>query len=802
MSAKNFKIDPSHDRAIFTVASKNRLSGARVLARSLQRAHPDIRVFVILVDRVEGKFDPGKEPFTTIPVEELGFIPNREFLFFKYDAMELSTAFKPYGFDYLLTRYNFSKILYFDSDILVFGPLDEVWRLLDSYALVLTPHITEPYEDNYSPSEIDINIAGIFNAGFIGLADTTESRKFISWWQKKLYDYCIVDSSKGLLLDQKWVNFAPVLFDGVFILRSPIYNIAYWNLHSRAPHLSFSNGCLYYDGVPAGFFHFSGLEIDHLETVSRHQNRFTLSKLPHLRPLFEHYHHLMMTDGYTASHKWEYAFDFFDNAVRIPQVARRIYWSMPEQLFFGNPFATKTFGNFFQWLNREYEASPEASPAPVSNLLVHIYRLSPDLQKSFPNPAGADYQRFKEWVRAEGPSYLKLHPVFTKMDFSENQFIKPSRQGKSHDASRVQPKFGLNVCGYITGEVGLGQTVRANIHALKAAGVPCALNDVSCLHHHRRATEFTEFSQHGPYPINLIHVNADAIINLRKVAGRKYFDQHYNIAVWWWELENFPEYWSPCLNFIQEIWTQSLFCQKIFQRFSSVPVFSFPHVVDFDESKVNKAPEYFGIPENTFTFVFSFSFSSVLERKNPLGLLEAYRRAFGGDSRTLLIIKSIDSHHYKDQATLLRSAARGLNVRFIDENLTHEKVLGLIASADCYVSLHRSEGFGQGMAEAMFMGKPVIATAYSGNLDFMTSENSFLVNYQLAELEQNYGPYEKGNRWAEPDLDHAAELMRQVYEDRDLARRKAERAAADIRANHSRIVVGAKMRERLRQITE
>ncbi len=132
------------------------MSGARVLARSLRHFHPDIQVFVILGDRVSEKFDPKKEPFITIAVEQLDNIPNREFLLFKYDAMELNTALKSYGFNYLLTHYDFSKIIYLDTDILVFRPFDEIWRLLDTYSLVLTPHITEPYEDNFHPSEVTI----------------------------------------------------------------------------------------------------------------------------------------------------------------------------------------------------------------------------------------------------------------------------------------------------------------------------------------------------------------------------------------------------------------------------------------------------------------------------------------------------------------------------------------------------------------------------------------------------------------------------------------------------------------------
>src|SRR5262249_7961697 len=159
-------------------------------------------------------------------------IPNTPHVYFKYDVMELNTAVKPYFLTWLFEQRGFRKVIYFDPDILVLQPLDRLWSLLDEHMMLLPPHITEPYDDALHPTEIEINQTGIFNLGFIGLSDRPEARKFLSWWENRLYDHCASEVSRGLFTDQRWVNFAPVMFEGVHVLKEPVYNIAYWNLHS------------------------------------------------------------------------------------------------------------------------------------------------------------------------------------------------------------------------------------------------------------------------------------------------------------------------------------------------------------------------------------------------------------------------------------------------------------------------------------------------------------------------------------------------------------------------------------------
>ena len=173
--------------------------------------------------------------------------------------------------------------------------------------------------------------------------------------------------------------------------------------------------------------------------------------------------------------------------------------------------------------------------------------------------------------------------------------------------------------------------------------------------------------------------------------------------------------------------------------------------------------EALGLPGG-FVFLLVYDFASVLARKNPVGLIEAFLRAFPDpEEGARLVLKSINSERHPNEHDQVRLAAKGHpHVHLLDFYVSADEKNAMIAAADCYASLHRSEGFGITMAEAMLLGKPVVATAYSGNLDFMRPENSYLVDYELAPIGPGNGPYPPEAEWAEPDLDHAATLMREV----------------------------------------
>ena len=272
------------------------------------------------------------------------------------------------------------------------------------------------------------------------------------------------------------------------------------------------------------------------------------------------------------------------------------------------------------------------------------------------------------------------------------------------------------------------------------------------------------------------------------------------IAVWYWELEDMPAEWVPDLTWADEVWAPSRFVAEAFRKSLRVPVV--PMLPGVELPPFTPQPRsYFNLPDDRFVFLFTFDMGSVMERKNPLGLIRAFREAFRPDDRAHLVVKV--SRGSSDPASFakLQAAARDSGVTLIDRVMTRADTLALFATADCYASLHRSEGLGLGMAESMLMGKPVIATGYSGNLDFMTPDVSHLVEHRRVPITENFPPYPIGSYWAEPSVEHAAALMRRVYETPDESRQLGARARATLTELLSVNAAGHRMIDRLAAIT-
>jgi len=212
-------------------------------------------------------------------------------------------------------------------------------------------------------------------------------------------------------------------------------------------------------------------------------------------------------------------------------------------------------------------------------------------------------------------------------------------------------------------------------------------------------------------------------------------------------------------------------------------------------------PLRLGLPEG-FEFLFPFDYLSTIQRKNPVGLIEAFKRAFSPDEGPQLLIKTINAplRPLAEEEVLWAAHGRG-DIHVVDCSLSDEERDGLMAGCDCYVSLHRSEGFGLTLAEAMAIGKPVIATGYSGNVDFMTAENGYLVDYEITRVGPDCEIYPADGEWAEPSIAHAAELMRRVWSNPQEAAQIGERAARDIAEQLSPEATGAPMRRRLEDRT-
>ena len=336
---------------------------------------------------------------------------------------------------------------------------------------------------------------------------------------------------------------------------------------------------------------------------------------------------------------------------------------------------------------------------------------------------------------------------------------------------------GVNVVGFFRAEFGQGEAARRVVEALRRAEVPFSALTYDRVPH-RQQHPF-EADSEARYPSNILCLNAEHLLQFVQDGGAALLRRRSSAGLWFWEGSRLPRELRPALDLVDEVWVASDFVGEAIAAETSKPVLTFPLPV-----LVPKGPALtradLGWPEDAFVFLFVFDFFSTLERKNPLGLVEAFTRAFPEPGRALLYLKSINGDRAPAELRQVRDAIRGRpDILLSDGYVEGERLAALTAHCDCYASLHRSEGFGLTIAEAMALGKPAIATGYSGNLAFMDEGSSYLVPYTLTALEQAVGPYPAGTVWAEPDLDAAAALLREVH---DHPQQACERGEAGRRA--------------------
>lgn len=337
---------------------------------------------------------------------------------------------------------------------------------------------------------------------------------------------------------------------------------------------------------------------------------------------------------------------------------------------------------------------------------------------------------------------------------------------------------GINVAGYLTAESGVGAAARGYVKALQKLNMQVALNNVDIGVQSRKADDtFAEFAANNPYPINLICVNADQVPAFMEAKGADYFAGKYNIGVWWWETPDFPEEWLQSFDRFDEIWVGSSYIQRAISRLSPVPVVLIPPVVLATELYADKTR--FGLDTDEFTFLSVFDFFSNFERKNPLATIDAFTKAFRRDEPVRLVLKCINVEAHPERFATLKESAKDARIAIIDRYLSSRENLLLIRSCDAYVSLHRAEGLGLPIAESMLQKRPVIVTAWSGNMDFTNINNSFLVPYKLIANGVEAKPYKMSDYWAEPDIDQAAALLRTVVDQAERRNRLLEQAFID-----------------------
>ncbi|MCQ4163531.1 glycosyltransferase [Tahibacter harae] len=825
----------------FTIASRNYLAYAITLMQSVAEHYPAAPRYLILADRDEGDAALDAAPFTTIAAEALA-LPDFAAFAFRYTIMEFNTAIKPYAFAHLRRLHPDAGIVYLDPDILVVAPLAEVEAAFAGGALaVLTPHLVDPVDDGLQPGERDILLSGTYNCGFVAIGAHEQADRLIAWWAERLEFGAFSDIAAGLFTDQKWIDLVPGLFPAVQVLRDKGYNLAYWNLSQRPVS---RRGPHWYAGQQRlAFVHFSGVDLQHPAQFSKHQNRHTRATIGKLKPLYAEYLRRLAANGHAEHCGKPYAYGrfadgepicapvravyrrYFDKGRAQPQrdpfaMDRRLY-DLPCEELPARADAPVTRLMYAVWkLRADLQQAFDLGQAAGRRGFIRWFARAAQAEMGIPArhlqaardslaTYAADHAQDavqERWRSAQGPAgraasacldlinwSCRFRPVLRFYALIPQDARNRVRRRLERMAGRpalaaattaiARSTGGINLVGYAHGEFGVAEVLRRYAHALQGGGVPFVVRNFATGVASRQGDRSMQrfLSEECRYDVNLFCINADQMPVAREQLGDAVFAGRYNIGCWFWELEKFPGQWHGAIDIVDEIWVSSPFVRDAIAACTGKPVHIVPVALEVNLPG-DCARSEFGLAEGVFLCLFSFDFNSFVVRKNAEGVIAAFRRAFADGRRDVrLLIKTTNGARFPQALQqLIDTAAADDRIEVRDGFLDRRGMWALQASCDCYVSLHRSEGLGLGMAECMLLGKPVVATAYSGNLAFMDADNSCLVDYSLIPVREGEYPAWQDQHWAEPDIEQAAAYLRRLADDPVYARQIGENARTSV----------------------
>jgi hypothetical protein len=808
---------------VLTLATPSSMPQARALARSLARHQPDWPLEVVLVagDAVASSVPAGEEGLRVRPVaHELDL--DIEALLALHDEAELNIMLVPA----LLRRHaerDGSPVLHLPSSAWVLAELEPVATALAAHSVMLAPRTTcELPDDGLAPSRERLDLAGRIEPTIIAVDGSATALSFLDWWERR------VERALGSLdarrsgdrpEDRPWLarflELAPARF-ATAVLDDPGCNLSMWNLHSRV--LGGSPETPLVDGRwPVRFLNLPGFDPSRPHRLNAGASRARVSRSQVLHALCEGYAAELRACGWhDPDHHAEVGRRLQDGLV-YDESMRAAYASA---LALGEPiddlFGAEGARAFIAWLEGP---APRGAAYGINRYVFHrVARERPDVVRAYPDLDGPDGAEYLAWCWAFGRQELNIperfmppRPGSRPVRAPASTPTAPAGTPDPGRAPELAPAvssqsagdaLAVRVTGYLGHTLGLGAAARGYVQALDAAGVPVTTTSVP-LHHLELPVElaaeygrhsFDELVHEGAHGFEIVAVNAEELPDIVERLGEGYFEGP-RIGIWGWETNTIPPRWQRAFALVDEIWVYSRFMAENIGAVAPVPVIALPPPVQPPDAPVE--PLRLGVPAG-FLFLFVFDYLSTVQRKNPVGLIEAFTRAFAPGEGPQLLIKTINAPLRPLAEEEVLWAAHGRDdIHVVDRSLSAAELAGLMAACDCYVSLHRSEGFGLTMAEAMAIGKPVIATGYSGNVDFMSAHNSFLVDYELGRVGPDCEIYPPEGEWADPSVEHAMELMRHVVGDPEDAGRIGERAAADIARTLSATATGAAMRRRL-----
>lgn len=833
---------------VFTIATMSSLPRARALARSLRRHQPDWPLEAMLIGREHAVAQvAAAERDLTVRSLARDLDLDIEALLARHEEDDLVVLLLPH----VLLRHaqrTGEPALHLPSSAWVQGGLGPIEELLARHGVVLIPRASEDVpEDGLEPTLEQLDRAGRIDDTAMAVDGGASSREFLAWWAAHVEE--ALGSLDALRVgarpeDRPWLarflELAPARF-ATGVLEDPGCNLSLWNLHRHA--LSAEGERVTVDGGgPVRFLDLPGFDPDRPYRLAAGASRARVSRSRALRALCERYAQELRESG------WRDADLRHEVGRRLPG---GLVYDEPMRALYARALALgegveDLFGEqgsraFLEWL--EGPAPRGASLGIDRYVFYRVSRERPDVLRAYPDLDGEDGPGYIEWCWAFGREELgipdRFMPPFPGKPGTEPPPIPaveaktaapspapsvpppvetlagpgsrpspspaPAPAPSENGAAAATSDLAVRLTGYLGHTLGLGAAARGYVQALGTAGVPVSTVTVP-LHHLALPVRLEEaYGRHsfedlvheGGHGFEIVAVNADELPSFVERLGADYFEGP-RIGIWGWETNSIPARWARAFSLVEEIWVYSRFMAENIGAVAPVPVLALPPPVERPPEPA--APNRLGLPEG-FLFLFVFDYLSTVQRKNPVGLVEAFKRAFAPGEGPRLLIKTINGPlRPLSEEEVLWAVDDREDIHLVDRSLSGEELNGLMAACDCYVSLHRAEGFGLTLAEAMAIGKPAIATRYSGNVDFMNDENSYLVDFEMGRVGPECEIYPPEGEWAEPSVEHAAQTMRHVYENQEEAARRGARAAEDIERALSRAATGAAMRARLQQL--
>ncbi len=762
-----------------TVALAPELPFARVLARSVLERHPDARVVVVLADRATPTdVPPGAEG---VGVSELGLdVPPPQVAFLApawATLMALTTMLERE------LEEEGGPIVVLAPDTVLLGTVEPL--LADAPITMVARDVPAPPDDGLHPDAEDLARLDPVEPGVLVFRREPAARDVVQGWREALEATPWALPAEG--------EFGAMLAavrerrpDDVATL-TPAGVLAWWSL-SGLQLVRDTDGTVRADGVPAMLFRLSEFDIGLPTRLHPGLTRVRVSQEPVLRDLLAEFTDRLRAAGSDGRRPAQ---------LRLPDgrpLPPAMAGLMAEALVSGQleepPRDRAGWSRFYALLN---EPADWGRDLGMTRYLDALWRSRDDLREVYPDVRASDGAGYAGWVWVYGrdlvpDELLPPRPPHIPPD------ARSAGRWDSTGPEVSDPLWGVNVAGFFRSELGLGEAARLVISGLDAARVPALPVQGSFVPPCRQGTDFTFATpDEAPYPINVLCLNGDAIPAFVEEAGADFFEGRHTIALWWWEVGDLPASWHEAFRWIDEVWVATDHIKRLIEPSCPVPVTKV--TLPVAEPPVSGATRaQLGLPEDDFVFLYVYDYHSTEARKNPVGLVRAFKQAFEEGSGAHLVLKCINAdtmfaHHDR---VLLEVGDRS-DVTFVDRYFSVGDKNALIARSDCYVSPHRSEGFGLTLAEAMLVGTPVIATNYGGVLEFLNEKNAYLVDFVMRPVGEHAEPYPADAEWADPDLDELARRMRYVFEHREEAASRAERGAREVRAGHGPDAAGRSM---------